>query len=212
MSTAVQKCGNGQCHLRFLVKAWRASVAREIARSRFCSKIAPALGNLVSDFGSNAPSTLYLHITNRTGEIESSTKPLSPGRACARVEQCDCSSGRNFRFVCWQSDAGNLEFQVPIRFQARRVGEVLPRAGWIGAIGCSARHPEHDGRGLPDRHAGHHGGHGGHGGGHQRRLIERIGWGMRRMGKGQYDFRLESDRRDEFGNLYRRFQRHGHAP
>ena len=103
-------------------------VAREIAE-RFCSKIAPHLGNLVSDFGSNA-QVLYLHITNRTGEIESSTNPLSPGRACARVEQSAIVRREETSIRVLQSDAGSLEFQGSHPIPGTRVGEVYP-SGWM---------------------------------------------------------------------------------
>jgi len=176
-------------------------VAREIAEPLLLEDSA-ALGNLVSDFGSNA-QVLYLHITNRTGEIESSTNLFLQGESVPELNNAIVRREETSIRVL-QSDAGNLEFQVPIRFQARRVGEVY--------LGLDGSELSAAARGTLSmmvvvfliamlvimvamavmvRH--------------QRRLIERIGWGMRRMGKGQYDFRLESDRRDEFGNLYRRF-------
>lgn len=176
-------------------------VAREIAEPLLLEDSA-ALGNLVSDFGSNA-QVLYLHITDRSGTIQSSTNlflqdeavPTWPNAVVRRDET-------TIRVL--QAEDGNLEFQVPIRFQARRVGEVY--------LGLDGSELSAAARGTLSmmvlvflvamlvimvsiailvRH--------------QRRLIERVGWGLRRMGQGQYDFRLEGHRRDEFGNLYRRF-------
>ncbi len=176
-------------------------VAREIAEPLLLEDSA-ALGNLVSDFGSNA-QVLYLHITDRSGRIQSSTNLFLQDEAVPTWPEAVIRRDETAIRVL-QTGEGNLEFQVPIRFQARRVGEVylgldgseLSAAARgtlsmmvlvflvamlviMAAIAIMVRH--------------------------QKRLIERIGWGLRRMGKGQYDFRLEGNRRDEFGNLYRRF-------
>jgi len=40
---------------------------------------------------------------------------------------------------------------------------------------------------------------------HHRRIIERVGWGLRRIGQGHYEFRLDAERRDEFRPLFHRF-------
>lgn len=176
-------------------------VAREIAEPLLLEDSA-ALGNLVSDFGSNA-QVLYLHITDRNGMIQSSTNLFLQDEAVPAWPDATVRRDETAIRVL-QTEDGNLEFQVPIRFQARKVGEVylgldgseLSAAARgtlsmmvlvflvamlviMAAIAILVRH--------------------------QRRLIERIGWGLRRMGQGQYDFRLEGHRRDEFGNLYRRF-------
>ncbi len=176
-------------------------IAREIVEPLLLEDSA-ALGNLVSDFGSNV-QVLYLHIANRNGEIESSTNLFLQGEPVPAMNNAVVRRDETSIRVL-QSEDGNLEFQVPIRFQARRVGEVY--------LGLDGSELSAAARGTLSmmvivfliamlvimvamavmvRH--------------QRRLIERIGWGMRRMGKGQYDFRLETDRRDEFGTLYRRF-------
>jgi len=176
-------------------------IAREIAEPLLLEDSA-ALGNLVSDFGSNT-QVIYLHITDRSGVIQSSTNlflqdesvPTWPDATVRREET-------SIRVL--QTESGHLEFQVPIRFQARRVGEVY--LGLDGSeLSAAARGTLSlmvlvfliamlvilSSIAILVRH--------------QRRLIERVGWGLRRMGQGQYDFRLEGHRRDEFGNLYRRF-------
>jgi eukaryotic-like serine/threonine-protein kinase len=176
-------------------------IAREVAEPLLLDDSA-ALGNLVSDFSGN-PQVLYLHIADRAGQIQSSTHlflqdepvPLLEGAVVRREEAA-------IRVL--QSAEGNLEFQVPIRFQARRLGEV-----YLGVDGSALSGAARSTLGMMAlvfmaamlvilialaamvRH--------------QRRLIERLGWGLRRIGKGQYDFRLDSERRDEFGLLYRRF-------
>ncbi|AKS40919.1 serine/threonine-protein kinase [Wenzhouxiangella marina] len=176
-------------------------VAREIAEPLLLEDSA-ALGNLVSDFGSNS-QVLYLHITDRSGLIQSSTNLFLQGESVPGLDNPVVRRDETAIRVLQGAD-GNLEFQVPIRFQARRIGEVY--LGLDGAeLSTAARGTLSMmvmvfliamlvimvAMAVMVRH--------------QRRLIERIGWGLRRMGKGQYDFRLESNRRDEFGNLYRRF-------
>jgi serine/threonine-protein kinase len=176
-------------------------VAREIAEPLLLED-STALGNLVSDFGSNS-QVLYLHITDRSDTIQSSTNlflqdeavPVLPNAVVRRDET-------SIRVL--QAEDGNLEFQVPIRFQARRIGEV-----YLGLDGSELSAAARGTLSLMVfvfliamlvilvsiailvRH--------------QRRLIERVSWGLRRMGQGQFDFRLEGHRRDEFGHLYRRF-------
>lgn len=176
-------------------------IAREVAEPLLLDDSA-ALGNLVSDFAGN-PQVLYLHISDRSGLVQSSTnlflqgEPV-PDSVAATVRREEPA----IRVL--QSENGDLEFQVPIRFQARRLGEVYLGIDGSGlsvaarstlsmmvlvfmvamlviliALAGMVRH--------------------------QRQLIERMGWGLRRIGKGQYDFRLDRERRDEFGLLYRRF-------
>ncbi|MEN1727319.1 MAG: protein kinase [Pseudomonadota bacterium] len=176
-------------------------VAREIAGPLLLEDSA-ALGNLVSDFGSNE-QVLYLHVTDRSGLIQSSTNLFQQGEAVPTWPEAVIRRDETAIRVLQKAD-GNLEFQVPIRFQARRVGEVY--------LGLDGSELSAAARGTLSMMvmvfmvamvvimtviAGMIR--------HQKRLIERIGWGLRRMGKGQYDFRLEGNRRDEFGNLYRRF-------
>ncbi len=176
-------------------------VAREIAGALLIEDSA-ALNNLVSDFGSNA-DVLYLHITDRNGLIQSSTNLFVQGEPVPVLADAEVRREEAAIRVLQGSD-GNFEFQVPIRFQARRLGEVhlgldgselsAAARGMLGmmvVVFLVAMMVIMVAMAIMIRH--------------QRRLIERIGWGLRRLGKGQYDFRLEGNRRDEFGNLYRRF-------
>jgi len=176
-------------------------VAREIAEPLLLEDSA-ALGNLVSDFGSNA-QVLYLHVSDRSNTIQSSTNLFLQDEAVPEWPNAIVRRDETSIRVL-QTESGNLEFQVPIRFQARRVGEV-----YLGLDGSELSAAARGTLGMMVlvfllamvvimasiailvRH--------------HRRLIERVGWGLRRMGQGQYDFRLEGHRRDEFGNLYRRF-------
>jgi len=176
-------------------------IAREIAEPLLLDDSA-ALGNLVSDFSGN-PQVLYLHIADRHGIIQSSTSLFLQDEPVPEIENPVIRRSESAMRVV-QAGNGNLEFQVPVRFQARRLGEI-----YLGLDGSALSAAARSTLGmmvlvflvamlviLLALAAMVH---------HQRRLIERIGWGLRRVGKGQYDFRLEADRRDEFGNLHRRF-------
>lgn len=176
-------------------------VAREVAEPLLMDD-STALGTLVSDFAAN-PQVLYLHVVGRDGSIRSSTNlflqdEMAPALDSATVRREEPT----IRIL--QSSDGNLEFQVPVRFQARRIGEIQ-----LGLDGSSLSVAA---RGtltmmavvflvalfvivvavtLMARQ--------------QRKSIERLTWGLRQIGKGNFDFRLEADRRDDFGSLYRRF-------
>jgi eukaryotic-like serine/threonine-protein kinase len=161
-----------------------------------------AVDILVSAFSSN-PQVLYLHVTDQSGLIQSSTHLFLEGEPVPEVVDAVVLRDETAIRVL-QSGQGNLEFQVPIRYQAIRLGEV-----YLGLDGSGLSIAARNTLGMMVlvflaammvilvalaamvRH--------------QRRLIERIAWGFRRIGKGQYDFRLDAERRDEFGNLYRRF-------
>jgi methyl-accepting chemotaxis protein len=41
----------------------------------------------------------------------------------------------------------------------------------------------------------------------QQRALQQLAWGMKRLGRGQLDFRLEVQRRDEFSDAFRQFNR-----
>lgn len=176
-------------------------IAREVAEPLLLDDSA-ALGNLVSDFSRN-PQVLYLHVSDRSGSIQSSTNLFLQGEPVPGLDGAAVRREETAIRIL-QADNGDLEFRVPISFQARRLGEVslgIDGSGLSGtarstlsmmvlvflvamlviliALAGMVRH--------------------------QRQLIERMGWGLRRIGKGQYDFRLDRERRDEFGLLYRRF-------
>jgi len=176
-------------------------VAREIAEPLVMDDGA-ALRTLVADFASN-PQVVHLHIVNRDGRVRSSTNrfvqdepvPVLDGAMVRRDESAT-------RIL--QDAAGDLEFQVPVLWQSRRLGEVylgLDGSGLsaaarstlsmmivvfivamlviVAAMIAMVRH--------------------------HRRIIERVGWGLRRIGQGHYEFRLDAERRDEFRPLFHRF-------
>ena len=37
--------------------------------------------------------------------------------------------------------------------------------------------------------------------------LKRLGWGLKRLHRGQFEFRLETDRRDEFASVFGQFNR-----
>jgi eukaryotic-like serine/threonine-protein kinase len=176
-------------------------IAREVAEPLILDDSA-ALGNLVSDFSGN-PQVVYLHITDRDGRVQASTNLFLQDELVPSVEGTVIRRDETAIRVL-QSNNGDFEFQVPIRFQARRLGEI-----YLGIDGSGLSGAARSTLGMMVlvflvamlvilialaamvRH--------------QRRLIERIGWGLSRVGKGQYDFRLDPDRRDEFAVLCRRF-------
>ncbi|WP_376695453.1 serine/threonine-protein kinase [Wenzhouxiangella sp. EGI_FJ10305] len=189
-------------------------VARETAEALLLDDTT-ALSNLVSDFSVN-PRITYLHIADRDGKVQASTDPFlqgeprpMPGRATIEREQ------GGVRLLTREN--GNLEFQTPVRFQARRIGEV--QLGVDGAQLESAAQTTLTmlalvfavtlvvvgiGFSLLVRR--------------QQRSIQRVSRGLQRIARGQYDARLDSERQDVFAPLFRVFndmanrleERHGY--
>ncbi|MCH8476331.1 MAG: protein kinase [Wenzhouxiangella sp.] len=176
-------------------------IAREVAEPLLLDD-ATALGSLVSDFSAN-PQVLYLHVVDRAGVIKSSTNLFLQDEAVPVLEDVIVRRDEpSIRIV--QAGRGDLEFQVPVRFQARRIGEI--HLGLDGSNLSAAARSTMSMMAvlflvamcviliavlLMARQ--------------QRQSIERLAWGLRQIGKGHFDFRLEADRRDDFGSLYRRF-------
>jgi serine/threonine-protein kinase len=178
-------------------------VAQETAESLILEDNT-ALSVLVSDFAAN-PEIRYLHITDTSDLIQASTNPFLRGEQAppppgAPVER-DSGSVQLRR-----SDDSVLEFSVPIRFQARRVGEV--RLGLDGAaldaavastlwmlimIFVAALLALAIALAWMTRR--------------QQRALSRLAWGLKRLRRGQYEFRLETDRRDEFLQANSQFNR-----
>jgi eukaryotic-like serine/threonine-protein kinase len=189
-------------------------IARETAESLLLED-ATALGNLVSDFAVTERVT-HLHVSDREGNIQASTDPFLQGESIPELSGSVVERNQaNVRLVVL--DNGNLEFQAPVRYQGRRIGQVqLGIDGsqlqatarttlsmlsvvflvtvLVGALGFAwaARV--------------------------QQRSIQRVSWGLQRIARGQYDFRLDEHRQDILSPLYRRFndmavrleERHGH--
>jgi len=194
--------------------ALAAVIARETAESMMLDD-ATALANLVSDFSVN-PRVTFLHVSDRDGRILASTDPFLQGEDSPRPGRATIEREQGGVRLLSRED-GNLEFQTPIRFQARRIGEVqlgidgqqLAAAARttltmlaivfivtlvVVGIGFSV---------LARR---------------QRKSIQRFGRGLQRIARGQYDARLEPGRQDVFSPLFRNFndmanrleERHGY--
>jgi len=163
-----------------------------------------ALSVLVSDFAVN-PEVEYLHVIDDRGIVQASTNsyllgepPPSPAASpVARPE----SGVRLYRDA-----AGLLEFAAPIRFQARRVGEI--RLGLDGS-GLSASATTTfwmllivalavliavlaGVAWLTRRH---------------QIGLRRLAWGLKRLQRGQFDFRFEDGSDQEFAGTLREFNR-----
>jgi len=176
-------------------------VAREVAEPLLMDDTT-ALGTLIADFAAN-PQVLYLHVVDRSGHVKSSTNLFLQDEQAPELESARLRRDEpTIRIL--QAGSGDLEFQVPVRFQARRIGEI--HLGLDGSALSVAARGTMTMMGLVflvalfvivvavawiARQ--------------QRHSIERLTWGLRQIGKGNFDFRLEADRRDDFGSLYRRF-------
>jgi eukaryotic-like serine/threonine-protein kinase len=189
-------------------------IARETAESLLLED-ATALGNLVADFSVN-PQVTHLHVSDRDGWILASTDPFMQGEQAPDHPGLVIDHGTGaVRLVAL--DDGNLEFQTPVRFQALRLGQIqlgidgsqLEMAArttlWmlvivllvtVGVVGAGFAWLWRI----------------------QQRSLQRISWGLQRVARGQYDFRLDSAGQDPLALLYRRFndmavrleERHGH--
>ncbi len=176
-------------------------IAREVAEPLLLDD-STALGNLVTDFASN-PQVRYLHISDREGVVRASTHLFLQDEPVPEPAVAETLREESALRVL-QSESGDFEFQVPVRYQGRRLGGVhlgidgggLTAAarstlGMMVLVFLIAMLAVMIGLAWLVRR--------------QRRLIERMAWGLRRIGRGQYGFRLDDERRDEFGTLYRRF-------
>jgi len=163
-----------------------------------------ALSVLVSDFAAN-PEIRHLHISDTNEVVQASTNPYLRGERAppqqGTVIERDSGSVRLTR-----SETGLLEFRVPIRFQARRVGQVqlgLDGSGlgetatatmWmLVVVFCAALLALALGLVWMTRR--------------QQLALKRLGWGLKRLQRGQFEFRLETTRRDEFATVFKQFNR-----
>ena len=163
-----------------------------------------ALSVLVSDFAAN-PEIRYLHISDASNTVRASTNPYLPGEKApdptGKLIERNSGSVKLTR-------SGNdlLEFRVPIRFQARRVGEIqlgLDGSGlnetanatlsMLVAVFCASLFALALGLTWMTRR--------------QQLGLKRLGWGLKRLQRGQVEFRLEADRRDEFAEVFSQFNR-----
>jgi len=164
-----------------------------------------ALSLLVSDFAAN-PEIRYLHITDPEGTVQASTDPYLRGERAPPPAGQSIERPSGSGVALNRSGDGVLEFRVPIRFQARRVGAVrlgldgrgLDAAAaslmWmLGLVFACALLALTIGLAWITRR--------------QQRGLSRLDWGLRRLQRGQYEFRLDPERRDEFTHVYSQFNR-----
>ena len=163
-----------------------------------------ALSILVSDFSVN-PQVDHLHVADAAGVVQASTNPFLQGQPVPGLDgrAVDREAGS---VVLARNDDGLLQFSVPIRFQARRVGEVrlgldgstlettaATTLGLLALVFSITVLVVALGVGWMLRR--------------QQRAMQRLAWGLKRLTRGQVDFRLEAERRDEFSDVYRQFNR-----
>lgn len=163
-----------------------------------------ALSVLVSDFAAN-PEIRYLHISDASDTVQASTNPYLRGEQAPPLDgtpvERDSGSVQLTR-----AENGLLEFRVPIRFQARRVGEIqlgLDGSGlgetanatlWmLVVVFCASLFALALGLIWMTRR--------------QQVGLKRLGWGLKRLQRGQFEYRLETDRRDEFVAVFSQFNR-----
>ena len=163
-----------------------------------------ALSVLVSDFAAN-PEIRHLHISDAEGIVQASTDPYLRGERApppqgAVIERNSGSVRLN------RSESGALVFRVPIRYQARRVGQVqlgLDGSGmgqtanatiWmLMAVFFAALLALSMGLVWMTRR--------------QQLALKRLAWGLKRLQRGQFEYRLEHVRRDEFTTVFSQFNR-----
>lgn len=163
-----------------------------------------ALSVLVSDFAAN-PEIRYLHISDAADTVQASTNPYLRGERAPPLEgvPIDRESGS---VDLTRAENDLLEFRVPIRFQARRVGQVqlgLDGSGlgetatatlsMLVVVFCASLFALALGLIWMTRR--------------QQVGLKRLGWGLKRLQRGQFEFRLETDRRDEFATVFGQFNR-----
>ena len=163
-----------------------------------------ALSLMVSDFSVNA-EVEFVHVTDADGMVVASTNPYMRGRQQPlTVGQEVVRNAEAARLI--NTDSGQLVFQVPVRFQSQRVGEV-----YLGLDG-SALNQAADatlvmlaavfgltlltamiGLSWMTRR--------------QQRSVTELAWGLKRLASGQRDIRIESGPRDEFADAHKQFNR-----
>ncbi|MDT8408227.1 MAG: serine/threonine-protein kinase [Wenzhouxiangellaceae bacterium] len=183
--------------------AMASLVAQETAEALILEDTT-ALSILVTDFSVN-PQIDYLHISDPNGITQASTNPYLQGEATPVSTGVPIlrSSGN---VLLHRSDQDVLEFQVPIRFQARRVGSVhlgldasalastATTTLWmLIAVFTASLLAVALGLAWMVRR--------------QQRALRRLVWGLKRLYRNQYDFRLEAERKDEFSAVYKQFNR-----
>lgn len=178
-------------------------VAQETAEALILEDIT-ALGVLVSDFAAN-PEVRYLHLSGPDGLVMASTNPFLKGQPLPEPTGKLIERPGN-GITLHRDGEGLLEFSAPIRFQARRVGDV--RLGLDGsALNQAARATlvmlllvfgaamlaVLAGLWWITRR--------------QQQGLRRLAWGLKRLQRGQYEFRLNDDLRHELSEPMREFNK-----
>jgi serine/threonine-protein kinase len=163
-----------------------------------------ALSLMVSDFSVNA-EVEFVHVTDADGLVVASTNPYMRGRQQSLAAgQEVLRSAEAIRLI--SNDAGQLVFQVPVRFQSQRVGEV-----YLGIDGSALTEAANAtlvmlaavfgltlltamiGLSWMTRR--------------QQRSVAELAWGLKRLASGQRDIRIDSGPRDEFVEAHKQFNR-----
>lgn len=176
-------------------------IAQETAEPLILGDTA-ALGMLVADFSVN-PRVQYLHVSDTGGMIQASTNPFIQGLPKPRPAGAAVPRPpESINLIA--TDNGHLEFQVPVRFQAHRVGEIQLGIN-AGALQSTATTTltmlaavfglilivALAGLGWMTRR--------------WKRSIDRIAWALKRLRGGQSGVRLDVARHDEFAAICKQF-------
>lgn len=184
-------------------EALTSMIAQETAEALILED-STALQILVSDFAANE-EIVHLHISDVDGTVVASTDPYLRGEHTP-PPMGEVVPRQTGGLQLTRNDNGLLEFRAPIRFQARQVGQV--RLG-LDASGLGRTSTAMStilivifsasllvvvlGLAWMTRR--------------QQLGLRRMSWALKRLARGQVDFRLETDRRDEFAEVYRQFNR-----
>ncbi len=163
-----------------------------------------ALGLMVSDFSVNA-EVEFVHVTDASGVVVASTNPYMRGREQVIPGGIEIKRpSEAIRLL--HNEAGQLIFQVPVRFQSQRVGEV-----YLGLDGSAMTEAANTtlimlamvfgltllaamiGLSWLTRK--------------QQHSISELSLGLKRLASGQRDIRIESGARDEFADAHKQFNR-----
>ncbi|QKK02717.1 MAG: protein kinase [Pseudomonadota bacterium] len=176
-------------------------IARETAEALMLDDTT-ALSNLVFDFSVN-PRVTFLHVSDSSGVVQASTNPFMQGET--RAEPIDAKVEREqggVRLI--RRYDGDLEFRTPVRYQTRRIGsiqlgidaeplEAAARTTLLMLVLVFVVSLTVLGTGVVWFWRRH------------QRSLQQINRGLQRIGRGQFDTRLETDHRDALHSLYRQF-------
>lgn len=164
-----------------------------------------ALEVLVSDFAANS-QIRYLHISDTSGTVRASTNPYMRGEQAPSLAGTEIQRDSGSVQLTRADERGLLEFRVPIRYQARRVGQIqlgLDGSGldetakatlsMLVVVFFASLFALAFGLMWMTRR--------------QQLGLKRLRWGLKRLQRGQFEFRLETNQRDEFASVFSQFNR-----